>query len=95
MSCIFLAMQFTCLEHTAVNDYGVPSQLVFAVGVSTLCADVTTTDDAVYEGNESLTLTLASEDENVDVSGSTATVSIIDNDGKYNRSSCTQNKVSS
>ena len=68
---------------------------MFAVGVSTLCADVTTTDDVVYEGNESLNLTLASEDENVDVSGSTATVSIIDNDGKYNLANCVSSATKS
>ena len=81
---------FSCFKQNAVNDYEVldPSQLVFDVGVSSLCTDITTTDDAVYKGNESLTLTLASEDENVDVSGSTTTLLIIDNDGKYNLANC-------
>ena len=72
-----------CFKHNAVDDYEVPvpSQLVFGVGMSSLCTDITTTDDGVYERNESISLTLASEDENIDVSGNSTTVSIIDNDG--------------
>ena len=62
-----------------MNDYGtpVPSQLVFGVGVSNLCADITTTDDDVYEGNETFLVSLFSTTGNV---GNTATVLIIDND---------------
>ena len=63
-----------------MNDHGipVPSQLVFDVGVSSLCTDITTTDDVVYEGNESFTLFLSG---NVDISDDTATILILDNDG--------------
>ena len=62
-----------------VDDYGtpVPSQLVFGVGVSNLCTDITTTDDDVHEGNESFLVSLFSTTGNV---GNTATVLIIDND---------------
>ena len=59
----------------------VPSQLVFDVGVSSLCTDVATTDDAVYEENEFLNVFLSSTSENVDVTGNLATIVIIDNDG--------------
>ena len=67
-----------------MNDYGVPfpSELVFDVGVSTFCTDITTTDDAVYEGNESFLVFLTSASENVDVTGSTATVLITDSEGR-------------
>ena len=63
-----------------MNDHGipVPSELVFGVGVSSLCTDITTTDDVVYEGNESFTLLLSG---NMDISEDTATVLIVDNDG--------------
>ena len=62
-----------------MSDYGVPvpSQLVFAVGVSSLCTDVTTTDDGVYEENESFTVSLLSRG-NVDIT----TVTITNNDCK-------------
>ena len=65
-----------------MNDHGipVPSQLVFDVGVSSLCTDITTTDDVAYEENESFTLLLSG---NVDISEDTATVLILDNDGIY------------
>ena len=63
-----------------MNDHGIPvlSELVFGVGVSSLCTDITTTDDVVYEGNESFTLLLSG---NMDISEDTATVLIVDNDG--------------
>ena len=66
-----------------MNDYGtpIPSQLVFDVGVSNLCTDITTTDDNVYEGNESFLVSLFSTSAGVAVSGSTATVVITNNDG--------------
>ena len=65
-------------------DYGVPvpSQLSFDVGVSSLCTNITTTDDEVYEENESFTVSLSSTSSNVDVSGSIATVLITDDDCK-------------
>ena len=65
-----------------MNDHGipVPSQLVFGVGVSSLCTDITTTDDVVYEENESFILLLSG---NVDITEDTATVLILDNDGIY------------
>ena len=59
----------------------VPSQLVFDVGVSSLCTDITTIDDGVFEGNETFLVSLSSANANVDVSGSTATVVIIDTNG--------------
>ena len=67
-------------------DYGVPvpSQLSFDVGVSSLCTNITTTDDEVYEENESFTVSLSSTSSNVDVSGSIATVLITDDDCKKN-----------
>ena len=66
-----------------MSDYGVPvpPQLVFALRVSSLCTDIATTDDAVYEENESLNLFLSSTNENVDITGNLATILIIDNDG--------------
>ena len=66
-----------------MTDYEipVPSQLVFGVGVSTLCTNITTTDDEIYEENESFAVLLSSTSSNVDVSGSTAAVLITDNDG--------------
>ena len=66
-----------------MSDYGIPipSQLVFDVGVSSLCTDVATTDDAVYEENESLNVFLSSTSENVDITGNLATILIINNDG--------------
>ena len=66
-----------------MSDYGtpVPSQLVFDVGVSSLCTDITTTDDAVYEGNESFNVFLSSTRENLDITGNLATILIFDNDG--------------
>ena len=62
-----------------MSDYGtpVPSLLVFDVGVSNLCTDITTTDDDVHEGNERFLVSLFSTTGNV---GNTATVLIIDND---------------
>ena len=59
----------------------VPSQLVFDVGVSSLCTEITTIDDGVFEGNETFLVSLTSANANVDVSGSTATVVIRDIDG--------------
>ena len=70
-----------------MSDYGtpVPSQLVFVAGLSTRCTDITTTDDVVYETNESFTVALSSTSGNVDISGSLATVLITDNDGMHYR----------
>ena len=64
-------------------DYGVPvpSQLFFDVGISGLCTNIMTTNDEVYEDNESFTVSLSSTSSNVDVSGSIATVLITNNDG--------------
>ena len=59
----------------------VPSQLVFDVGVSRLCTEITTIHDGVFEGNETFLVSLTSANANVDVNGSTATVVIRDIDG--------------
>ena len=64
-------------------DYGVPvpSQLFFDVGIPGLCTNIMTTNDQVYEDNESFTVSLSSTSSNVDVSASIATVIITNNDG--------------
>ena len=66
-----------------MSDYGVPvpPQLVFDVGVSSLCTDIPTTDDGVYEENELFTVSLLSRG-NVNVSHSITTVIITNDDCK-------------
>lgn len=66
-------------------DYGipVPSQLLFNVGVSSLCIDISTTDDDVYEDDELFTVSLSSTSDNVDVSSSITTILITNNDGMH------------
>lgn len=65
------------------NDYGipVPSLLVFPAGTTSLCTDIPITNDDVYEGNETFTVSLTSTSSSVNVSGSSAEVLIIDDDG--------------
>ena len=68
---------------TAVTDYGipVPSQLVFDVEATSLCTNISTTDDGIYEESESFVVSMSSTSTSVSVSGSTATVLITNNDG--------------
>jgi hypothetical protein len=65
-----------------VTDFGipVPSQLVFNVGVTSVCTSITTDDDTTHEENESFSVALSSTTNNVNVGISTATVLITDND---------------
>ena len=66
-----------------MTDFGipVPSQLVFNVGVTSVCTSITTDDDTTHEENESFSVALSSTTNNVNVGISTATVLITDNDG--------------
>ena len=65
------------------NDYGipVPSLLVFPVGITSRCTDIPIINDDIYEGSESFTVSLVSSSSSVNVSGSSAGVLIIDDDG--------------
>lgn len=53
------------------------------MGISTSCTDITTINDDIYEENETFFVSLSSTNEDIDISLSTATVQIMDNDGKY------------
>ena len=65
-------------------DYGtpVPNQLVFAVGITRLCTAITTINDSVFEDDESFTASIVLMSNNLDIviGVSTATVLIIDDD---------------
>lgn len=65
------------------NDYGnpVPSLLVFPVGTTSRCTDIPIINDDIYEGSETFSVSLASPSSSVNVSGSSAGVLIIDDDG--------------
>ena len=56
-----------------------------AVGNS-VCRDITVIDDMIVEENETFNITVETSDSNDIIMGpSTATVTIIDNDSKYNQ----------
>ena len=66
------------------NDYNFtqPVELALGAGVISACTDVTTNDDEVYESNETLVATLSSTNDDVIITISSASILIIDNDGK-------------
>ena len=65
-------------------DFGipVPSQLLFNVGTTIVCTDITTRDDTIHEENESFSVALSSTSNSVVIGGGTATVQITDNDSE-------------
>jgi hypothetical protein len=68
---------------TATNgtDYtSLPGTVTFAAGVSTAIVNVTPTDDAVFEGDETVLVTLSSGTTHNLGTAKTATVKIVDND---------------
>ena len=71
---------------TVADDYGtpVPQLLVFNVGTTRLCTDITTVDDEVYEDTESfrVSISLINTNDNIEVTVPTATVLITDDDCK-------------
>lgn len=54
--------------------------LTFSEAVSSICVDVETVDDAIFESNEDFTLSITSSDPIVVFSNSQTTISIIDED---------------
>ena len=67
-----------------MTDFGVPvpSQLLFNVGTTIICTDITTIDDIIHEENELFSVALSSTSNGVDI-GTGATVQITDNDGEH------------
>lgn len=72
------------LSLVTVTDFGtpIPSQLVFDVETSTVCTGIATIDDDIYEENETLSVSLSSTSDGVSIIIGSATVEIINNDGK-------------
>lgn len=72
------------LSLVTVTDFGtpIPSQLVFDVETSTVCTTIATVDDDIYEENETLSVSLSSTSDGVSIIIGSATVEIINNDGK-------------
>lgn len=72
------------LSLVTVTDFGtpIPSQLVFDVDISTVCTTIATADDDIYEENETLSVSLSSTSDGVGIIIGSATVEIINNDGK-------------
>ena len=60
----------------------VPPQLVFNVGSTSVCTDITINTDGVHENNETFSVALSSTSDRINFAVGTATVQIIDNDGK-------------
>lgn len=67
----------------SVTDYEdpMPSRLVFDVGTTHTCVNITTVTDTVYEDDESFLVTLSSTRDGLDIFISTATVHITNDDG--------------
>ena len=61
----------------------VPAQLVFNVGMTSVCTDIATVNDEVHEDNESFSVALSSTNNRISFAVGTATVQIIDNDSKH------------
>lgn len=72
------------LSLDTVTDFGppIPSQLVFDTETSTVCTSIGTDDDNVYEENETLSVSLSSTSDGVNIIIGSATVEILNNDGK-------------
>jgi Calx-beta domain/Ser-Thr-rich glycosyl-phosphatidyl-inositol-anchored membrane family len=81
-----LTVNYT-IAGTATNetDYNsISNSVTFAAGSATAIINVTPIDDAVYEGNETVVVTLASGTSYILGTAKTATVNIADNDSSTN-----------
>lgn len=67
------------------SDYSLvqPVELVLSGGVTRTCADIVAIGDEVYEDNESFFAVLSSPNDDVIITTSSASILIIDNDGKW------------
>ncbi|MBD2322527.1 MULTISPECIES: Calx-beta domain-containing protein, partial [unclassified Desertifilum] len=77
-------VQFTDGTATGGQDYdNTPQTITFAANQTTATLTVPITDDDIFEGDETFTLSLANPSNNAVIGAqSTATVTIIDNDGQ-------------
>lgn len=66
---------------------------MFDVETSTVCTGIATTDDDIYEENETLSVSLSSTSDDVNIIIGSAIVEIINNDGKYLQQSQTMEIV--
>ena len=66
------------------SDYNLtqPAELVLFAGENRTCTDIMTTDDEIYEDDESFFATLSSTNEDVLVTINSAVILITDDDGK-------------
>lgn len=85
LDALLLSQNIHVFSIDTVTDFGtpIPSQLVFDVATSTVCTGIATTDDDIYEENETLSVSLSSTSDGVNIIIGSATVEIINNDGKY------------
>ena len=67
------------------SDYNLtqPAELVLVAGETRTCTDIMTTDDEIYEDDESFFATLTSANEGVVITISSAAILITDDDGTY------------
>ena len=71
-------------NYSTVDDFQpLHSQITFNTGITTVCEQVQTIQDAVYEENETITLSLVSSNFYIFTDLSTTEVEILDNDGEY------------
>lgn len=81
---IFIANLTTYYDHSIVEDYqSLPSELVFNLGAVTACGTIQTVADAIYEDDETITLTLISTNPSIVTDGSSTQVEIKDDDSKF------------
>ena len=57
--------------------------VIFGPGETTADVNITIVDDNIMEGTEMFSATLTTADSNVMIGDGTATVTILDDDGKY------------